>query len=403
MAKYRVLYVFLLVLALFFALGYSGHLSLCILITVAVFPILSLIFLVVSALLISVSSDTLEKSYHKHDDFRAIIRIKNRSPFPVASAVIHSKLPSIDPKAYNTELVFSLAPFRTRKLPLTYRLGFRGLYRFECSEIELYDLLKIFRIRKKLKISADVSVLPRHILLDNTHSGPIGETDSPLLMINDANGSEQSFVREYRETDSLRQMHWKLSAKHDNYMIRQMATAVSKGTAIFCDFYAYSGDIVRDADYADTACEAAIALSYNAIINGEEALNIWYNGAEKREECALASNEADFSRLFHTYARTNIYSGGELFEKIVRSFSEQLSARATVIFITPVVTRELLSLVEGISALVPRTAIVEVGGLTGENIKNELALSPKIKFCELYGRDAARELLQLTSADWRKK
>lgn len=403
MAKYRILYAIALACALAFAFGYSGHLSLSVLITLAVFPLISFLFLLVTFFSISVSSSVREKSYRKNDDFKAIISVKNRSPFPVCNAVIRACLPSIDPKVKNCELVFSLTPLRTKKLPLTHSLRFRGLYSFECKEIELYDLTKMFRIRKKLNFSEEISVFPRHIRLDDTHAGIITENESPLSLVNDANGSEQNFVREYCESDSLKNIHWKLSAKHDNYLVRQMATGISTGTAVVCDFHAKSGNILFDAECADVVCEAAIALSYNAILNGEEALNIWYDETEKSEKCTLVSNEIDFSRLFYDYARTNIYKDGDSFEKVASVFAEQLCGRATVIFITPVVTQEFLTLLEGISAVVPRTAVVEVGGLTGEDVKGQLRLSSGIKFCELYGRDSAHELSGLISADWRKE
>lgn len=402
MAKYRVVYAVVLACALAFAFAYSGHLSLSLLITVAVFPFVSLFILLISACLISVRVEVFEKSYRKNDDFRAIINVKNRSPFPVCNVVIRASLPSIDPKAQRCELVFSLSPFRTKKLPLTYTMSFRGLYRFNCSEIELFDLMKLFRIRKKIGTSEEISVFPRHIRLDDTHGGIITENESPLSMINDANGSEQNFVREYCESDSLKQIHWKLSAKQDNYMVRQMATGVSTGTAVVCDFHAKSGNILFDAECADVVCEAAIALSYNAILNGEEALNIWYDAERKNKNCALVSNETDFSAIFFEYARTNIYTDGDSFEKVASVFAEQLCGRATVIFITPVVTQELMTLLEGISAVVPRTAVIEVGGLTDEAVKSQLRASEKIKFCELYGRDSAHELTKLISADWRK-
>lgn len=114
-----------------------------------------------------------------------------------------------------------------------------GYYDFVIENIVLYDMLAFSNIRLKHKYSPlRVLVLPeikdREIQLSEVAHIPLngecfveeaaGKTDMDLYEI-----------REYQEGDSLKRIHWKISSKQEELMVRQEASPSSLELCLFLD------------------------------------------------------------------------------------------------------------------------------------------------------------------------
>lgn len=100
-----------------------------------------------------------------------------------------------------------------------------GNYMFFLEKIRIYDMTGLFFLTRKVKKSACVQVLPQ---LDNIQ---VRVTERVRNFYGDADvyddfhpgeDSSQIFdVREYRAGDKMQRIHWKLSAKSDELLVRE--------------------------------------------------------------------------------------------------------------------------------------------------------------------------------------
>lgn len=349
MKKYRLLYALLFAVTVAFSQIYKGHFSLILLITVIVLPVLSFLLQLIGFLAAKVSVDLSDEVYEKNESFRVSIKVKNRFLIPVAPAVISVSLPQPTPSADDGELVFSLAPFQNNTLKMSYALPYRGQYTFTLKKFKCYDMLKLFCLSRSVNAEKKIVVLPRRIELDAQKS--IGaEKEDIAGGRNSRDGSELNFIRKYCDGDDFRQIHWKLSAKQDDYMVRQMMEHDRLGMIVYCDFRAYSVSAEENALAADRVAEAAIALIYNGVKNSEESLCVWYNSEDSAFRKDVIADGSHFYALYNDFARAGIYNESPAFSDVVLSCAGQQISERTLCLVTPRIDEELEKMLERMSA-----------------------------------------------------
>ena len=348
MKKYRLLYSLLFAVAVTFSQIYKGHFSLVLLITVMVLPVVSFLFQLIGFLSVKVGMDLSDEIYEKNQSFRVSVKVKNRFLIPVAPAVISVSLPQPSSSADDGELVFALAPFQRNTLKISYTLPYRGQYIFTLKKFKRYDMLKLFCLSRKLGAEKKIVVLPRRIELDTAKS--IGaEKEDVTAGRNNRDGSELNFIRKYYDGDDFRRIHWKLSAKQDDYMVRQMMEPDNLGMIVYCDFHAYSVNAEENAAAADRVAEAAIALIYNGIKNSEESLCVWFNSGQDVFRTDVIAEGSHFYSLYNDFARASVYSGSPAFSDVVLSCAGQQTNERTLCLVTPRIDGELEKMLEKMS------------------------------------------------------
>lgn len=137
--------------------------------------------------------------------------------------------------------------------------GCCGYVRVALSQLRLCDWLGLFSLPLPIRAAAGCAVLPdtfpMQVSLEIPALGPEDEEEySP-----DKTGydySETFQLRDYREGDSLKQLHWKLSEKLDKPISRDPSLPVSRSLLVFWDKQA--GDCGPEA--MDAMAEAAASL-----------------------------------------------------------------------------------------------------------------------------------------------
>ena len=115
-----------------------------------------------------------------------------------------------------------------------------GNYMFFLEKIRIYDMTGLFFLTRKVKKSASVQVLPQ---LDNIQ---VRVTERVRNFYGDADvyddfhpgeDSSQIFdVREYRAGDKMQRIHWKLSAKSDELIVKEHSLPKACPVVLFLDY-----------------------------------------------------------------------------------------------------------------------------------------------------------------------
>ena len=134
----------------------------------------------------------------------AAVEIENR----YTGGRIRLRLDTADPAA--EELAFSLPT------------GMCGQLRCRVLRIECRDLLGLFRIRRRLPAEMLCTVLPYPAAPDTLPDLDASLETAPILKPKYGGGySEEHELREYRPGDSVNTIHWKLSSKMDELIVRE--------------------------------------------------------------------------------------------------------------------------------------------------------------------------------------
>ncbi len=114
-----------------------------------------------------------------------------------------------------------------------------GVWQAECKSLICYDCLGLFRLKKKLKLQAQVMVLPScydttvRVGVRTKLSLADGGRSHPQL---GGDGSAEILgFREYQNGDRLNRVHWKLSARAGELLVAEMGMPIGCNVVVFLD------------------------------------------------------------------------------------------------------------------------------------------------------------------------
>ncbi len=309
-------YLVLIVFALIFTQVLLSPVSGVIFLFVLILPLLSLLHLFLQVISVKLYLDVSAQEVPKHSavDFSLTLSNESPLPFPFVEAVI--TVPADDAvRCISQRTRLSLIPFGNYVIEKTLAFAYRGAYEIGVSELCVYDFFRLFRYRVKMDLFQEVFVLPRRLSLASDSGGDQRqeETDTVVLLRGQDN-TEMSDIRAYQPGDSLRAIHWKLSGKTQDLMVRQYARNADRQTYLFVDTacrYDRADDrfLPEINEYvADGIIEGALALASKALRQGGQTVTIvWYDSRAQGGRCAFRLySEADLEQIFRLFATAPI-------------------------------------------------------------------------------------------------
>ncbi len=173
----------------------------------------------------------------KYENYKYELRFINESilPYPFVEAVV--RLPQTNSvRCTERVLKISMAPLVKYTVRHGVKFRYRGTYELGIRYIYAYDFFRIFRVRLDIDSMSPVSVIPRRLYMEDSDLNSISDSaDKTKKAPYTFDKLEVSDIREYRPGDGLKSVHWKLSSKSDELMVKDYNTGVTKMTYVFCD------------------------------------------------------------------------------------------------------------------------------------------------------------------------
>ena len=145
-----------------------------------------------------------------------------------------------------------------------------GQITFSADRILLYDWFGFWPAVIPLRASRPVTVLPEtfesDVQIHLPHTEP-GETDSWYQVKGEEDPTELFALRDYTPGDPVRRIHWKLSAKRDTLVVKDISRPIDQSLLVFWDKRpadkSEEEEAARAADVPDSLAEslASVALS----------------------------------------------------------------------------------------------------------------------------------------------
>ena len=302
MAKYRFYYILFAVVSTVLMFSYKSKLTSVLFLIAIAIPIISFVLLVFSRLLVKIRIEYRSLTAEKFENTDISVTVTNRFIIPLSPAELIGCFPYRNSEKFEYhKLMISVPPFSSVTVNFNSPIRFRGVYKSGIEKLVIYDLFKLFRMNKTMECYEDFVVLPRKLVID-----PIidtGDGDSETLSQNNFSLDKNAFasIREYRAEDSIKNVHWTMSAKHDKLMVKQMERSIGGSCVIIPDLNEYFPFDEDNYDATDSIIEVMLALDLSLISMKQRCLNAWYSPADKQCEQFSVKNEEDNMPVSYTH------------------------------------------------------------------------------------------------------
>lgn len=194
------------------------------------------------------------------------------------------------------ETVFEMLPFREKTVSAAQTFKHRGVYALGEGRVYVFDMFGLFALSKRVKAAGEkIVVVPRKMDFEAPELKTVDVGPETRRRFQD-DASAPSGVRDWRDGDSLKRVHWKLTMKtfdpslrNLRPMIRTYDEAARPDTVVLTDltridavdeWIKYAEDGVCEASYGavcallETENHVRMALWGNALseVEGENAL-----------------------------------------------------------------------------------------------------------------------------------
>ncbi len=301
MRKSRILYICLFISALVFAYFNGGKIPYMMLYTVILLPVVSLAYMTVIYFRFKYGQELDKKFVVKGDWINFIFSINNEDFFIY---------PYIKVSFYGSQTIFenqfqvknfSLTPFSGRNYTFKLQCNYRGNYEMGINSVELEDFFGLFRFKYNIYEPKYITVYPRIVYLEKFRLkiDYMSESNS-ILNSRDEDMTTISDVRKYQYGDNLKRIHWKLTARSQELMVKKFQSTSEANILMLLDLQKNNFTPGENIIVEDKLIESAVAILYYC-------LNKW-----------IPVNFAFFSDSLHNVHATNHQSFNEIYEILAK-------------------------------------------------------------------------------------
>ncbi len=157
-----------------------------------------------------------------------------------------------------------------------------GSYELGLSKIRVYDLTGIFYMHKKVKSSANVQVIPRMqeigVHLTESTRNFFGDADVYDDFHPGDDHSELFQIREFQKGDKIQSIHWKLSVKADELLVKEHSMPKACPVVFLLD---YKNKNQRRAENVNAYLVVIASISFSLMDAGCPHYAAWYSTMQK--------------------------------------------------------------------------------------------------------------------------
>lgn len=215
--------------AIVFLHMYNNHIvTFIFLIMTIMFPVISVIWFFYSVKRVDISIGFEKSTVQRNQNVNLLIHIHNKSSYPITRLqgslnIQHNYITN----EYIHEYVFE-APARkkvTYSVPIS--LSICGCYQTKSLLWELWDYNGFVSKKVNTEILSEIVVMPNRISFDDTLSitnTVEAEENDPEKRFKGQDPSEILNIREFQQGDRLQLIHWKISAKEQRLMSKELSS-----------------------------------------------------------------------------------------------------------------------------------------------------------------------------------
>ncbi|MBO6116415.1 MAG: DUF58 domain-containing protein [Ruminococcus sp.] len=297
MLAIKIFFAVLIIICAVFYVMYLWDFALVLLIVIAAIPVVMFVTTLITKLLINVELAAAGSTASKHENFPVQLRIQNRSPFPIGKANAHIEYYNVFNNSINSfDLQMPIQPLNSQSASFQLNSRYCGMLNITCAYITIYDPLRIFKFRVGKNKSTQIGILPEGQAIGGEVSYVDRITEESEVFSEFKPGDDPSEVfdlRGYHPGDKLNRIHWKLSSKRSDFIVKDYSLPVDIPCTLFLNLKNYDSDISRyTLAVFDTLIESLVSLS-QFMLENERIHTIVYFNAKKDKFVERSITDSD--------------------------------------------------------------------------------------------------------------
>lgn len=227
---------------------------------------------------------------------------------------------------------FSLLPFGRKKLCFELDCKYRGVFDIGIKSVEFRDLLGIFSFKRKPKRYNNITVYPNIIILE--YFSPVftllSESNLTSCNLDMEDTDVISEIRPYSYGDNPKKIHWKLTSKLSNLMVKKYQNNCSDSITIYIDIRKNSFSCIENIAVEDKIIEAAISIIYYCLSNRISTSIVYFDNNYTRIK---ADNISIFQEVYNIVSKLS-FSGNTDINQVIETDLQSGPVPEAVIILT---------------------------------------------------------------------
>ncbi len=384
MARNRFLYLLFFLGCVIFSAAYRSRISAVLLVVTIAYPLLALLLTAISLFTIHISFSEIRAVYEKNQQFELPVSIRNNFIFPYAPAELDCLLPDSDMGLFlHKQIYICVAPLKSMRIFVPCMHRYRGSYTAQIMRLSVYDPLKIIRFTRKIDASQQLVILPRKIPLEELGFIYGGEQGSIPEQRRSGDKEELSHVREYMEGDIVQLIHWKLTAKLDEIMVKQFDTTGDRRSVLLCNFSHSDSTASAMIRQSDAVAEAAIAVAMSSCRSN---VRITADTGAVSGMCCEITDQPGFERFYEMMSVLPPYIEVTEFTELINQYARNQAS--AMFLITPTVNEDIFAAAQAAASVMAGTVVLIYVNCTGRKDYPQRDDNSRFVFAEVTGEAA---------------
>lgn len=240
-------YGFLLLAAVLFHIFIVNYISFWLLAFLVMLPLVSLFITALAMRGVTAELIVKNASIQKNETLPIQLKIYNKSYFLVCRVKIKLTIRNELLHQEQNRTFFMTASHSGQTVEQVISSEYCGMLSCSIAYLRIYDALGLFSFRKKAESSYFIAVIPSVYPLMAINSAILQDiqNNAPSRIMKGNDPSELMDLHEYRDGDRLARIHWKLSDKYDQLMVKDFGDPISNDVLVLFDLNGNSNEQIN--------------------------------------------------------------------------------------------------------------------------------------------------------------
>lgn len=340
--KNRIWYIILLIFSVILVWIFQNRQTYTFLYFLLLLPLLSGGLSHIAARRVTISCSAPTEVPVKGETVNYFITLKSRDLFPYPFIRVSFDRQNMSSDTEPDQRDFMVMPFEERVIKTNFYCRYCGLQDIGVSGVHVSDYLRLFRFSCKGYEQQRITVYPR--VMDIVNEPPVLNSidrHSGFSAVEDDHSTILDY-RQYRDSDSMKLVHWKLSAKTDELIVKKYGSHSITNTRVFLSQKRSDLPSAVNHEIRDGCIEGTVAAVNYLMKKGETVHFAYFT-----EEINLLPvvSMSDFEQFYGMCAELDFSSGIEQSDA-VSAFAESNDGCTNLWIITSGIERKTIHSIE---------------------------------------------------------
>lgn len=264
MAISKFLYFILLIVSILFYILYSETLSFYLLIFTVSLPFIMGGCIIAAKFLINSDIEPDSDTAIKNGRIGFSLKIRNRTPLPFPNTIVKVEYFNNLMGITDTMTIsIPVHPLCSEKVSFALTSEYCGILNVSVKSVHIFDFIKLFSCNIKPKKSCEITVLPEIDSVSSAGSFSMINAEESDIFSKHKSGDDPSEIftlKNYVPGDKPNRIHWNLSLKQDDLIVRHYSLPINSSILVILDFCGKASK--EDIRVLDTAVQTAFSIAF---------------------------------------------------------------------------------------------------------------------------------------------